>query len=492
MVPIVGYEVFHPKTKEILDLNYCKENKIDIIIPVDIKENELYKHNPKSSYYKDKCNSFQNEKGIDMTIYDKKNEFNNKNLALCADNCDLEDYDNRTKKVICICEPQFNPSLITLDKIINKKKLLYNFIDIRSTTNIDIIKCYKKFLTLKGLRNNIGSYILLSILLIYVVGVLIFVIIGYKELNNKINKIMEKLEDKNNTELILNNPIKKNVKLNKIKKNSIKRGKNSKLINSINSNDKSSKKLKEKNSENINLNLNKKRKKRDDAENEIIYGDSELNSMDYLQAKVLDKRNYIEIYFSLIKTDHLLISSIIPNKDFNSMTIKICLFLFSFSLSFVLNTLFFTDKTIHKIYEDEGDFNFIYNLPNIIYSTIISTLINFIIKKLALTGGSILNIKNENNLEEKKNKALKLKSHLKIQFILFFIISFILLGTFWFYIGCFCAVYINTQIYLLKDTLISFALSLFLPFIKNILKCLFRVHSLKEPGKCLYKLSKIL
>ena len=212
LVPIVGYEVFHPKTKEILDLNYCKENKIDIIIPVDIKENELYKHNPKSSYYKDKCNSFQNEKGMDMTIYDRKNEFNNKNLALCADNCDLEDYDNRTKKVICICEPQFNSSLITLDKIINKKKLLYNFIDIRSTTNIDIIKCYKKFLTLKGLKNNIGSYILLSISLIYVVGVLIFVIIGYKELNNKINKIMEKLEDKNNMELILNNPIKKNLK----------------------------------------------------------------------------------------------------------------------------------------------------------------------------------------------------------------------------------------------------------------------------------------
>ena len=50
LAPIVGYEVFHPKTKEILDLNYCKENKIDIIIRVDIKENELYKHNPKSSY----------------------------------------------------------------------------------------------------------------------------------------------------------------------------------------------------------------------------------------------------------------------------------------------------------------------------------------------------------------------------------------------------------------------------------------------------------
>ena len=491
--PIIGYEVYHPITKEILDLNYCKMNKIDIIIPIDIKENELYKHEPNNLYYKDKCYSFHNEKGIDLTIYDRKKEYNDNNLALCTDNCYFDGYDNETKKVKCICEPQSNSSLITLDKIINKKKLLHNFIEIRSNSNIDVIKCYKNFFSLKGFIKNIGSYILLITLLIYIVGLFIFIIKGYKVLSDKFDKITIKLEDINNTQLILNNPIKKNISLNKIKKSEKYESKNSKLINSINSFNKSIEKLKGKKSENVNLNLNsEKTKKKGEDKINIIYGNSELNLMDYSEAKKLDKRNNLEIYFSLVKTNHPLISSFLPNNDYNSLTIKICLFFFSFCLYFILNSLFFTDETMHQIYEDEGIFNFIYNLPNIIYSTLISSIINFIMKKLALTEESILSLKNEKNSEEKKKKAKNIKKYLKVKFVSFFIISFALLGIFWFYIGCFCAVYSNTQIYLLKDTMISFALSLFLSFIKILLKCLLRIHSLKEPGKFLYKLSKIL
>ena len=78
--------------------------------------------------------------------------------------------------------------------------------------------------------------------------------------------------------------------------------------------------------------------------------------MDYSEAKKLDKRNNLEIYFSLVKTNHPLISSFLPNNDYNSFTIQICLFFFSFCLYFILNSLFFTDETMHQIYEDEGIF----------------------------------------------------------------------------------------------------------------------------------------
>ena len=216
--------------------------------------------------------------------------------------------------------------------------------------------------------------------------------------------------------------------------------------------------------------------------------------MDYTKAKKLDERSYIEFYFSLIKTRHPLISSFLPNIDYNPMTIKICLFFFSFSLTFILNALFFTDETMYQIYEDEGVFNFIYNLPKIIYSTLISTVIDILMKKLALSVESFLEIKKE---KEKKNndiktKASKVKKILIIKFILFFIISILLLNLFWFYIGCFCAVYINTQMYLLKDTLLSFLLSLIIPFIKFLFACIIRINILKESGKCCYNLSKFL
>ena len=49
------------------------------------------------------------------------------------------------------------------------------------------------------------------------------------------------------------------------------------------------------------------------------------------------------------------------------MSIKICLLFFNFALNFTINALFFTDETMHKIIEDEGIFNFVYNLPITIF-----------------------------------------------------------------------------------------------------------------------------
>ena len=221
LIPIIGYELFHPITKEVLDLNYCEKNKtkIDLIIPVKINESELYRHNPNDTYYKDKCNTDSNNKSFDITLYDKKNIYNEKNLALCANNCEFEDYDNNTKKVKCICEPHYNNSLINLDNIINKKKLLNNFKDIHSTTNLDIIKCYKNFLSFKGLKSNIGSYILLSIILIDFIGAIIFTFVEYKILMKKLNDIVNNSDGKNNVNNInINNPIKKGQRVIKINK----------------------------------------------------------------------------------------------------------------------------------------------------------------------------------------------------------------------------------------------------------------------------------
>ena len=52
-VPIVIYDVFHPKTKEKLNLTYCKGKQIEIIYPVNINESELFKYNQSSEFYSD-------------------------------------------------------------------------------------------------------------------------------------------------------------------------------------------------------------------------------------------------------------------------------------------------------------------------------------------------------------------------------------------------------------------------------------------------------
>ena len=148
---------------------------------------------------------------------------------------------------------------------------------------------------------------------------------------------------------------------------------------------------------------------------------------------------------------------------------------------------------MHKIYEDEGSFNFIYQLPQIIFSTIISAIINAIVKFLSLSEKKILSIKDEqNNVKLKASKVLKC---LTIKIILFFILIFSFLLFFWYFLSCFCAVYINTQISLINDTLISFGLSLLYPFIINLLPGIFRLYALytqNKDKKCIYNFSKFI
>ena len=71
----------------------------------------------------------------------------------------------------------------------------------------------------------------------------------------------------------------------------------------------------------------------------------------------------------------------------------------------------------------------------------------------------------------------------------------ILMLFFWYFISCFCSVYINTQKILIKDTLISFCLSMLYPFGLNLLPGFFRIPALrakKRDQKYLYNASLLI
>ena len=226
-----------------------------------------------------------------------------------------------------------------------------------------------------------------------------------------------------------------------------------------------------------------------------ILNDEEMNSLDYKLALIYDKRTYFQYYYSLLKKKHLILFTFLPNNDYNLIFIKISLFLLSFSLYFTVNAFFFTDETMHKITVDNGVFDIIFQIPQILYSSVISAIIHMILKKLSLSEIQILSIKNEDNFEKAKEKSKKVLKCLKIKFILFFILSFLFSLIFWYFISCFCAVYKNTQNILIKNTFLSFGLSMIYPFGLNLLPGMFRIPALRDENKnqtCLYKLSNII
>ena len=226
-----------------------------------------------------------------------------------------------------------------------------------------------------------------------------------------------------------------------------------------------------------------------------IYNDEELNTLNYKQAIQIDKRTYFQYYCSLIKRKHLILFTFIPSNDYNLTQIKICLLILSFSLYFTINGFFFTDETMNKIYVDNGYYDILYQLPQVLYSTLISAIINTIFKRLSLSENLLLSIKQENDIKIAKERAVNIRKNLKIRILFFFIISFLFNIFFWYFISCFCAVYKNTQIILIKDTLLSFAISMIYPFVLYLIPGIFRIPALratKKDKKCLYNLGNLI
>ena len=118
-----------------------------------------------------------------------------------------------------------------------------------------------------------------------------------------------------------------------------------------------------------------------------------------------------------------------------------------------------------------------------------------ILKGLSLSEKQVLSIKMEKDYLIAQKKSNSLKICLKIKLTLFIIVGLILMLFFWYFISCFCAVYKNTQMLLLKNTLINFTLSMLYPFGLNLLPGIFRILSLraiKKDKKCIYKISVLI
>ena len=484
LIPFIQFEIFNSKTKERLDLSFWeyKNYYYEIYIPVSINENEIFKYDINNRYYNDICEIYS-KNNIDISLFDRKREYYKNNLSLCQNNCLYKNYDSISKRVVCKCRVQNRISLLN-------KSILFNKIENKKRkTNFDIIKCYRLVFIKKGLIKNFGNYIFLLIILIYISLSILFYKKGYNYLCDQINKIL----DFKNTEY----------KIDNFKKGSKNEELNKDNISSILSSSKKGKLINSKSNSDIQTNLelilskdminNEKNKNDEKIQNEkqIDFIEYEINNFSYEEAKLKDKRKFLNYYLSLLKENHILFFALKINLDYNSYIIKICLFLFSLSVFIVINTLFFNDSIFHQIYIDNGNYNFIYNLPYIIYSILISSIIIIIAKRLSLSQNNILEFKKESKKYNLKAKAISLIKCLIIKYISFFLVSIFLFILIWYYLSCFCAVYKNTQKYLIINSIFSYLFAIVFQFIINLIPAFFRFSALKGTGKLFYEFSQI-
>ena len=549
----IQYEIYNPDTYERLDLSVCDKD-INIYIPVAVNEesSQIYKEiNEKkynlldlnSKFYTDICTPFTTEKNTDILLDDRINYYYN-NIARevsCPQNCELLIYLEQNNYVKCKCEISNEPININRENSIGS---LYDSItkDNYKFTSYKTMKCSKLVFDSEIFGKNAGGILVLLFFAGYlaIMGLYIYKNIYplklyvsrfmHKNENKNINLFnirirnnKKKLNENNNTEDNNNDnnqinklyPPKKSengsknlendndievVKYKKDKKGefeivSVKSGENIKTKlpqNNVETEgmvDIKSKYQTEKNElkEDENKKLNNINRPLDDYE---------LNRLEFADAINLDKRNYLETYLSMLKREQLIWFTFVSWKDYHIFYVKLDRFIFLLCTEMTMNALFFADKTIHKLYLDNGKYNFGQSLPQIIYSIIITHAMEVILCYLTMTDIHIYEIKALDNKEQTTEKINDILKIVRIKLIIFFGFTCSLFIFYWYCISAFCAVYQETQGFFILNSFLSFLFELADTFAIYALVTLLRWFALKYNNKkgmiWAYKISRLI
>jgi len=495
-------------------------------------------YNVKDPFYIDICSIFTSDNETDVTLDDRKRDYY-LNISFCEENCSYIHFNYYTSSVTCQCN-------IKEDVNLNYSNFYYfNFSKVKTNYfekyNFNAYKCYNQVFSITRLKGNIGSYIIISFLIIEIILLFLFCGVGLipsyelveiilrkqtqiDELNikkidgstsninfigtNNLNLSIVNSNKKNsNMDMMINNeninkinklnlnekkddkcssmPLKNNIDIKsrktdldeyiKNKDNIIIEMNNKNIDNNINAINYGLSNDKIKNSNKIKINFKKEKKI-----NEMK--DLELNKLSYEIAITHDKRNVFQYYCSQIKYSHIFIFTFLITIDGNAKIIKLFLFIFYICLTLFFNILFFQKRNISHIYQNYGKFEYFYLIEKQIINAFMVKIILIIFKLLALD-----NIKNfRNDIKEFNKYFCKAKTKIGI----FFIIQFIFLIGFWYIISAFCAIFLNTQLHLIKDCVICIIIYMIIPFITIFLSSILRIIGLKKKKKVLYIISK--
>ena len=533
----VQYEIYNPDTKtKITDMSPCDEEKIDIYVQTNLDNNTyaLYQEiknqgydifNPNDDFYNDICTKYTSVNGTDMTLNDRKELIYDESKIFCQDNCDYKGINTETSLARCQCSA--TSSEISFEsKQFSGIEIITSFYDVIKFSNFIVLSCYNLVFSSDGIKKNYGFIIMLIYIIFFMIMLIIFIFTGMKKIRDQLSKAIYCSVNKLNT---VSTNEQKNEKLNEIRHSILPQAPKKKIIKKKKivrkKTKKSSYNLKNKQNKSISENLRKnssswglngkknslniiftKKKKSKQLDSPLtiftkgkgttnqIYSEFELDDLDYLEAIRYDKRTLFEFYMCLVKREHLIVFTFIFCGDLNLLCIKLALFIFSVSLDFSTNVLFFNDDSMHKIYLDYGKYNFVSQIPQIIYSTVISETFDVFLKYLCLSEKEIYLAKKYSNLSTAVEEVKKIVSKLKKKFFIFFVVCTLLMMFFLYFITAFCAVYENTQIVLINDSIFSLTISLLYPFVLYFIPAILRIISLrsqKKDQRLLYKISNI-
>ena len=323
-------------------------------------------------FYQDICTQYTTKNNTDILLSDRINYYYNNEQTQCQSGCIFSDYLFETQKLKCECN--ITKTQINNENKINDdglKSLYKSFYDVLKYSNYKVLKCYRLAFVLNNFYKNIGTILVSVYFIIYSILFIIYFLNEKDKLKIDIVKIMYDDDQKkinNNTPVIIhqnpeaiisssplndtqNKTIKRHRRRTKSKKSKTKTTvlypPKKKTIPRIGTK-KSSKK------ESFSLNqllgtINDIKEKKDiiktpielnNSEKTENYDNFELNNMEYDMALKSDKRTFIQIYWSILRREHLIIFTFFIRNDHNLINIKYIRFIFLLCTDMALNLFF--------------------------------------------------------------------------------------------------------------------------------------------------------
>ena len=223
-----------------------------------------------------------------------------------------------------------------------------------------------------------------------------------------------------------------------------------------------------------------------------------LDDMEYDEAIKYDKRPFCLFYWERLKEKQLIINIICNHEFLRPITMKFLLLLLNIDLYFVVNGLFYNEDYISNLFhstEKETFFSFFKrSIERFFYATIVGVIIESIIGFIFIEEKKIkkIYIRERDNFAKLKYEIFKVIKSIKIRFIIFIILCFIIAIISWYYINCFNNVYSGVKMEWIKSSLVIVIVVQLLPFILAFIEALLRIIGFKCKSEKIFELKKYL
>ena len=224
------------------------------------------------------------------------------------------------------------------------------------------------------------------------------------------------------------------------------------------------------------------------------YLQTPFDKMEYDEAVRKDHRKFCECYKEKLKDDQIIINIFCSYEPIRPRSIRIIFLILQIDLYFFINGLFYDEEYISNIYHLEKDTFFTMAerfFDNLIYAALAGIVISYIIEFFFIDEEKIRKIfkYEKDNILVVKYEIGKVLKGIKIRYLFFIIICFIISFVALVHIFCFNIVYYHTMIEWIVFSLIIILSVQLLSFLICLVQTGLRLISFKLKNEKLYKLS---